>query len=144
MKQMLLTILLLCMLPLAGEAKQKLYKWVDKEGITHYSAHPPVNQEVETVDIRVGRGGKSQPAQPPRAEPPAKTQEKIASAPADTQTLKDADKCKKVREDLNNLRTYPRVRIKDPTTGELRYMSPEEKELRLKLSEQQEKEFCDD
>ncbi len=139
MKYILLGIILLGLLPLSSEAKQKLYKWVDKDGVTHYSAQPPVDQKVDTINITTGYVA---PPPPPPARAKLSASQAASATPPEAESLKDPEKCKKVRGELEKMRIYPRIRVKDSDTGELRYLSPEEKAERVKRTEQQEKAFC--
>ncbi len=45
-------LLLLLLAPLVGQAA--LYKWVDANGVTHYSETPPQNGKAATLNVRAG------------------------------------------------------------------------------------------
>ena len=56
------------------EAQQTVYKWVDKDGVVHFSDEPPVEPEavkIETITT----------AKPPPYEPPAQHAVKLRAAP---------------------------------------------------------------
>jgi hypothetical protein len=68
MRRILITAMMLALA--APVAAQQLYKWVDKEGKTHYSDTPPPNQDSKAISS----GGLSAAAAPtPAAAAPAKT-----------------------------------------------------------------------
>ncbi len=51
MKRLLIAALLAV---LAAPAAAQLYKWVDKDGKTHYSDAPPPNQETKQLNVQSG------------------------------------------------------------------------------------------
>jgi hypothetical protein len=68
MRRILITAMMLALA--APLAAQQLYKWVDKDGKTHYSDTPPANQEAKPISS----GGLSASAAPaPAAATPPKT-----------------------------------------------------------------------
>ena len=38
----------------SASAQQEVYKWVDKDGVTHFSATPPTESELANTDGSVG------------------------------------------------------------------------------------------
>ena len=67
MRRILITAMMLALA--APLAAQQLYKWVDKEGKTHYSDTPPPNQDSKAISS----GGLAAAAAPAPAAAPAKT-----------------------------------------------------------------------
>ncbi len=99
-------------------AAEKVYKWVDSDGVTHYQAHPPKNLKTETLITKTGHSAPSVNA--------AKEQSaELASAEIETQKASDAE-CEKARANLNLLNQGQRVRIKDDN-GDLVYLDDSQK-----------------
>ncbi|WIO75113.1 DUF4124 domain-containing protein [Porticoccaceae bacterium LTM1] len=137
----LAAIALALLIPLQADAKQKLYKWVDKNGVTHYSARPPENQKAELISISTGTAVTKQEEPEARTDAEKKPTRK-ALTPPPPESKKDPEKCAQVRAQLEKLRNFPRIRVEGPS-GEKRYLTPDEHQQRLKQAEKQEKEFCD-
>lgn len=143
---LIVTLALSLLLPATAVAKQKLYKWVDENGVTHYSAQPPANQE--TSEIRVSTGH-SEPTKAPAAPASTSTNTSTSSEATTEQaaapqpvSTKDKEKCEATRKNIWNLENFPRVRAKDEKTGEIRYLTPEEHQERLNRAKELEKDFC--
>lgn len=131
---------------------QKYYKWVDEEGVTHYSVHPPQNAEAEALKIK---------STPPSAKEESNSnildsegsseqgkdelEEKAKLSPEELAEIKRKDKenCEIARKNLYTLKNRARVVTIDEKTNEHHYLSEEEKAERLAESEQAIKDFCD-
>ena len=46
--------IVLAFVAISASAQQEVYKWVDKDGVTHFSATPPTEAELADVDGSVG------------------------------------------------------------------------------------------
>ena len=68
MRRILITAMMLALA--APVAAQQLYKWVDKDGKTHYSDTPPPNQDSKSIGSSTGVSASAAPAP---AAAPAKT-----------------------------------------------------------------------
>ncbi|UTW45228.1 DUF4124 domain-containing protein [bacterium SCSIO 12696] len=143
----------LLVLPFSGQAKEVIYKWVDKDGVAHYSSHPPAGQKAEKVKV-YGKKGSSVDVsknnklvtQQTQATPQPQPTETVAP-PATVEpppSRKNPEHCEKAKKNLWNLENYPRLRIEDPDTGERRMMSDDEKQQYMDEANAQVKEFCDD
>ncbi len=129
---------LLIMLVSLSASAGKFYKWVDEQGVVHYTATAPNHQESETINTQSGEhkpsntkkpGGNSHGKEqavkdmpePIKAQPTPTTKQALAKAQQQTEK-----NCDLTRKNLETLNTRPRVRVNDPATGKLRYLSPEE------------------
>ena len=63
MKRFLIAAMMLALA--APVAAQQLYKWVDKDGKTHYSDTPPANQETQAARASAS-GSPAPPRRPPK------------------------------------------------------------------------------
>lgn len=137
----------------------KVYKWTDENGVTHYGAVAPQGKESETVNVRTGEhkpatdeaGGEKTrspaPAQAkdkPQKEPEKSKEETKAAKKKERAILAQRKKnCEIARKNAETLRTRARVRVNDPDTGELRYLTPEEKKAREEETAKSIEENCD-
>jgi hypothetical protein len=103
----------------AFSAPDKVYKWTDEKGQVHYSERPPLGTQTEVIKPQTGH---SEPVNYDTGTDKAKEEKKVASAKA---SLKDPERCEVARQNLEKLKTYVRIRIKDEN-GEYRYLTPEE------------------
>ncbi|GAB2190916.1 DUF4124 domain-containing protein [Sessilibacter sp. MAH2] len=104
-----------------------LYKWTDKDGVTHYAEHPPTNvTNAEKIRSNVAPGNSPVQYQSPTAQAEAKRQQAAQdeSLSPEEQAAKKA-RCDIARKNLESLNTFVRVREKDEN-GEIRFLSEEE------------------
>jgi len=50
---------------------ETIYRWVDDEGVTHFTAHPPKNRESTLISSKKSSGRQSSSSEASRAEPAA-------------------------------------------------------------------------
>jgi len=107
------------------QAADNVYKWVDENGLTHYTALPPKNRSASKIRTKTGHSDPvsyKSPESDIRDKPATDTEQTTASTPV---SLKDPNRCAIARENLETLRVHARVRIKSED-GEMRYLKPEE------------------
>ncbi len=119
--------------------KSSFYKWTDENGVTHYSEYKPRDQVTEKVDIRTGQ---SSPADEPNEPSSAQDSDNLAQNDEVDGDLKDPERCEAARKNLETLNGFTRVRTKDPDTGEIRYLTEEEKNQRRQQSQKAIDESC--
>lgn len=119
-----------------AHAAKKFYKWVDKDGVTHYSERPPKGKQAEVVNTYTGRG--TPPPNQAAKEKEEKPEEETQAAP---QPIKNPEVCQSARRNLEILNRNNRVRLKDEN-GELTILSQEQKEKQRKTAEKAVKDHC--
>tara|TARA_R110002073_G_scaffold241533_7_gene403602 strand:- start:1100 stop:1540 length:441 start_codon:yes stop_codon:yes gene_type:complete len=126
-----------------------LYKWVDENGVTHFSEYPPENQSgTEAVDIRgipsiSGQGSPAPQSPDTAAVTTAAQQPLIPEVEKVENPIKSPELCQQARQNLAQIQTNRRVRAPDPETGELRYLSEEEIATQLANWQKRADTYCD-
>ncbi|WP_394205792.1 DUF4124 domain-containing protein [Shewanella waksmanii] len=121
-----------------------IYKWVDKNGVTHYSQQQPQQGEAEKLyseDIEQAPIGFESPKVPEEV-----TQQDELTVAAETITRQDQAQakaiCDSAKHQLNLLQTSARLRKKDPETGEIEMMTDEQKQAEIANQQKRIKLFC--
>ena len=105
---------------------QTFYRWVDDNGITHYSESPP--EGLDSREVRThGRPSSDQPRQlerlEERREQDARNREAATSAGEEAERKNpprpDPQYCDQLRANLDKLENRPIVRMTDPETGQI-------------------------
>ncbi len=117
------------------------YRWVDDEGITHYTAAPP--QGIESEKVTSYNHSSSTPA--PKAKPSEGTdavaKESPESQPAPPPSLKDPERCSRAKQRVKTLQSNNRIRMRSDD-GEYRFLSQEEIQEELAKSQQAIEQSC--
>ena len=158
MRKFILLILLL-QFPLIVSANQ-LYKWVDDEGVTHFSHQPPPDDpalapsELKAIPLTEGPANIDDPPAPDESDtstPPGLTPEQpdpeTAPGPAKADSKveypdKDPEKCRAAQENLKQFKEFERIRTKDPESGEFRYLDQEERKSETEKWRRNANVFC--
>ena len=134
----------------ASLAYAAAYKWVDEQGVTHFSQFPPTGRQVETIATPKSPPADNAPTSPsPAAEPAAKAPDQ---PPADGTPKTEAEakqqlaavrqeNCRRARANLNTLTTGGRLRYTD-AEGTVRYLSDEERAQRVEEAQKQIEQYC--
>ena len=113
-----------------------VYKWVDAQGVTHFSAEPPVNQKAKSINTN-----SFQPKVPEKTAAQTSAEEAQASAKTQAEIDRDVRKkvleeevelkkyCSKIRNNLAQLVNNPRV-LSD-VDGKPTRLSEEERQARI-------------
>jgi hypothetical protein len=119
----------------------KLYKWVDDQGVTHYSEHPPLNTANEVIKPKTGH---SDPVTytPPAPAPVSAAEAKKAAEAEARAARKDPKRCAEARKNLETLKTFARIKIMG-ADGQYRYLTPDEQKQKLTESSKVVEESCD-
>ncbi|MDH4555532.1 DUF4124 domain-containing protein [Pseudomonas sp. BN417] len=149
MHRMILAGSLLLALSTSAVASQ-VYKWVDAQGITHFGAQPPEGQQATSVNTSVPKPRPGLPrldSEQPEPAPPKSTpvgdqkaiDEKVKADVA-AQEAERRKYCETIRTNLAQLQNNPRLRAE--VDGEVRRLSEEERQSRIKDAEKAISENC--
>ncbi len=120
---------------LSPATAEQIYKWVDQQGVTHYSEQAPANKSVETIRTK-SHQAESKTPQTPTVEGESETQAPKSLAAADLtqeqlptpeQKTVQRQNCATARQKLRALKNAGRVRQLDAKTGEYIYLANEVK-----------------
>lgn len=129
----------------------KYYKWVDENGVTHYSAQPPAAGEGEVIKVKSGASSDKDQAMKrleerrSRLEQDAATRnnpEADAQAAADKANKEAAkQQCEQYRKNLKVMTENSRVKEMG-ADGEARMLPEEERQERIRKAQEFVKEYC--
>ena len=134
----------------AAVLAEKIYKWTDAEGKVHYGSEKPADADAEKMKVNTDKTGVESGA---AALDDLKQQvddeaEKIkeegipAQPPVPSLSMKEVKKrCQAAKQDLATIQSRGQLRERDEK-GEVRYVSDEEKQRRIKSAKQQVREYC--
>ncbi|MFI8384667.1 DUF4124 domain-containing protein [Pseudomonas sp. NPDC079086] len=146
MRRMMITSSLLLAMSATAMASQ-VYKWVDAQGVTHFSAQPPQGQDADSINTAtpppkpaVAEEKKAAPtfesiADPEQAAIDEKVKQDVAAREVERKKY-----CEDVRTNLAQLQNNPRVRV--DVDGELRRLSEEERQSRISETQKSIAENC--
>jgi hypothetical protein len=135
-------LLLLCLAGLSLTASAgTYYRWVDDQGITHYTAAPP--QGIKSEKVTSYNHGSS--ASAPNAEQKNATDAVAGENPeaqsAPPANLKDPERCAAAKKRADTLQNNNRIRMQSDD-GEYRFLSQEEIQEELVKSQQAIEQSC--
>jgi len=144
------TALLLCAAPV-GAAAGKIYKWVDAQGITHYSQSPPAGREAEEINANSGDTASQEAAQEDlQSRVKAlgeRREERQAAARGESEELARQREleafCTEARERIAEYASGKQLALKQPD-GSYRRLTPEEIDTRRDELQGQIDEHCAD
>jgi hypothetical protein len=153
-KQLSAMIMACCMAAGVAHGASGYYKWVDDQGVIHYSQSPPANRPAEELPVPGPATGEATPAQgaPPAQQAPgeASQPQEEAESPA---TPADADQqqaesqaigeqvCNDLRDQLARLERYTRLYQRDDQ-GNVTWLTQEERQQRIDETKKQLSELC--
>ncbi|KFZ37344.1 hypothetical protein HR45_09965 [Shewanella mangrovi] len=137
-----LLVVMLAMLALPIANATTIYKWVDKNGVAHFSQDPPAEgEQVQQLDAASMEPKKIGTVAPERSEPAAAPETATSKA-----TVQNAEQAKSICEQatfqLNVLNTHTRLQRTDPATGETVQMTEEERQQQIATQQERIKLFC--
>lgn len=134
-----LTLSLACLFAwsLASAAPEKVYKWTDAKGQTHYGQRPPAGTQTETIKPQTGHSDPVNYAATPNEKDKEAKKTDAKDAPP-----KDKERCENARKNSETLKTYARIRIKGDD-GEYRYLTPDEQKQKLDEATKAIEESCE-
>ena len=113
-----------------------VYKWVDAQGVTHFSAEPPVNQKAESINTN-----SFQPKIPEKTGQQIAAEEARASAKTQAEVDREVRQkvaeeeaalkkyCSEIRHNLAQLESNPRVMAQ--VDGQPTRLTEEERQARI-------------
>ncbi len=115
---------------------EQYYKWVDDQGVTHYSAEKPEDRDANRVRANNPPSSSQDEALERLKNQRQQTKkEREASQENEEEEKKsengDKEACEKHRKNLQTLKTTTNVRRKNPETGELETMAEDEREAMI-------------
>lgn len=140
----LIPLLLVCGLSQAAT----IYKWVDKNGVTHFSEQPPPDdaqtQTLNAAEIEPKPIGFDSPKPIPKADAAVSDEQKNADL-IRQQNADQADAiCEQAKQNLDVLSNFNRVTRKDDSSDEPVMMTDEERESALAEAKKRISLFCKD
>lgn len=136
-------------------AANEYYKWVDDDGVTHYTVAAPKDRPSELVRVS---GGKERvvkkaegdatsaktflPGDEKGSAIQAKAKEAEKTAEQPTMSAIDPVRCDGARRNIEMLNSYPRIRVTDPD-GSIRYLTDAERADKMAEAETAVRESCE-
>ncbi len=126
-----------------------MYKWVDEQGITHYSQTPPPSGKAQQIkppptpaDSEAAVKRLEAQREEAQKQHEAKQQDAQESQKnASPQAIRE-ESCRLARQNLGTLETNTRVAIQG-ADGNVKRLSEEERQARLTEAKKQVEEYCD-
>lgn len=116
------------------------YRWVDDEGITHYTSTPPSGVAAEKVTSASSRSPTA-PAETDKTDANGAANQGEPQQTAQPASLKDPERCAQARKRMETLNTGGRIRMATDD-GSFRYLSPEDIQEEISASQQAIDESC--
>jgi hypothetical protein len=143
------TLVLLCAcLAAFNVSAQKMYKWVDEKGVTHFSENPPPDGNKNARQIEVKPIQSDRPYTESWKQREAEARERRAKqGVADEQANKQeaqqrAQKCRQAQKTIDTMTNYARVfRLNEK--GERVWMEDNEKSAELADAKRDAAKYCD-
>ncbi len=149
------SLVLLALVGLTGTiaAQAEIYKWTDKDGVTHYSEIPPSENGAAPVDDPYADGDRPSrpapapagPAKQPAPEKPAEPEAEAGDGEKPADDMPDevaAWHCNKAREQLEKLETNPGRLLQKNEAGEYERVSEEQRQQMMNEQKKRIERFC--
>ncbi len=112
---------------------ERIYRWVDSQGVTHFSAQPPQGQQADTLRLAVQppplQSTASKQGTEPAGEREQREIERKVKGEIAAQQAQHRQYCTTLRTQLVQLQNNPRVRVEEG--GQLRRLGEEERQARI-------------
>ncbi|HEX5843501.1 MAG TPA: DUF4124 domain-containing protein [Pseudomonas sp.] len=135
MRRMIITSSLLLAMSATAMASQ-VYKWVDAQGVTHFSAQPPQGQQATSINTATPPPKPAEPLEPEAeptfdsiADPEQAAIDKKVKQEVAAKELERKKYCENVRTNLSQLENNPRLRTE--VDGETRRLTEKERQQRI-------------
>jgi hypothetical protein len=135
--------------PDAIAQQEAIYKWVDAEGVVHYTARPPEDVEFEKIGVEIsdpeetssGEGEMAGDGQAAEDDGMPPAQPEMAEAEPDPEVV--AERCQQARSNIENLTQHANVMIRGED-GEQRRISEAERQQMLEDAQAFVDQWCDE
>lgn len=132
------------------EAKE-FYKWVDDDGVTHYTVAAPKDRPSTLIRTQIGAGAtkgnsraipasRALPGDETGSAPQAKAKAKPEQAPQ--MTAVDPQRCAVAQSNIETLSNHARIKVTD-ADGSIRYLTDEERNEKMAEAEAAIRESCE-
>lgn len=146
----LLPLIVLLVLPALPAWAEQVYRWVDENGVVHYSATPPEGQSAEERRLRYipnpdpAAAEAAQKRWSAETEQRRKAQEASATKGAQgaAERAERARNCQAAREIVSRLQSAPATRYQQDD-GSYRMYTPDEIAQKVSEAREREREYCD-
>ena len=122
-----------------------IYKWVDENGVTHYSQEMPPEKQTEKLyseDIEPKKVGSVAPKISTPTEP-EKTEVEAAAVEINNKDKQQAKMiCDSAKHQLNVLETHTRLTRKNEQSGEMERMTEEDRQAQIESQKERIRLFC--
>lgn len=136
------SLLLSTALLLAAGPAAAIERWVDERGGVHYGERAPLGSVGEplTIDATAAPEPTAATVPPHSVTPlPAGT---IVEGELASDSSHQVAQCSQARENLVLFRDGRRLRLRDPVSGEFRFLSDAERAAELARAERQQRHYC--
>jgi hypothetical protein len=133
-----------------AQQQTSVWRWVDENGVTHYTQYEPEGVEAERVSINEMMRQRRNPSPPADNDQQASaSQEQDAAQPDDIAARQQAYReeiaafCRDARKALGDLTGTPRVLVTPPGGGDPYIMTEEERQAEIARLESEIAENCE-
>lgn len=136
--QYLLTIALLTGLALPLHSAAQIHKWVDEDGVTHFSERPPKNTPTTVIKPKTGH---SEPVVYGNVAPQPDDAEAAIPEGMVSETEYHKERCDVARQNLEALKRSGRIQVRGDD-GKPHFLNEEEQRQRVLSNQQIADESC--
>lgn len=136
-----LFVIVALLTPFAALAINDMYQWVDEKGITHYTQTPPLNRPYKVIKGKETSQSSSRSLSQTQRSSTPPSQKTAPRTEVDRYKAARNKNCEVAKRNLNTLKNVARIRITGDD-GEERLLTDQEKAEKIKLSQEQVKNFC--
>jgi hypothetical protein len=137
-------LLTVSLIPSTHAFAERIYKWVDDQGTTHYGARPPIDRPSQEIRINTPQAGQSDASTEPKssdAQSKAKDEQPVPEKIDKRNKEAIARNCDIYRQNLKVMNESGRVRVQE-TDGQMRMLPEEERQEKIKQAQEYLKQYC--
>lgn len=127
----------------AAHAQDKVYRWKDADGITHYSDEPPAEGSAEEMEVNVPPPVAAPPASEADEEAEAQRESEAADAEAaERLAAENQQACEDAQRNLATLQANPEVSMDTDADGEPEILTPEQRDAQIAANRAAIESYC--